>query len=66
MKRLKKQTIFNFENSLFCMEFTGIYRSGGRALQMSKYRCSNRFNQVLWSMEKRRLGNMAKAKIDSV
>lgn len=27
MKRLKKQTIFNFENSLFCMEFTGIYNN---------------------------------------
>jgi transposase len=27
MKQLKKQTAFNFENGLFCMEFTGIYNN---------------------------------------
>lgn len=27
IKRLRKQTIFNFENSLFCMGFTGIYNN---------------------------------------
>ena len=27
LKRLKKETNFSFENSLFCMEFTGIYNN---------------------------------------
>lgn len=27
MKQLKKQTLANFEDSLFCMEFTGIYNN---------------------------------------